>query len=216
MSEVPPTGSQTGSQPGPEAGPETGPASGPRPPAAPATGGTARYQRSTNGLIGALLITLLFIGAFVAFRAVNRDTPDVKPTRVDYLSAVDAAQQSGFKVVYPPTLPTGWIADSIHMVPGDRPAWGLGMLTADGRFAGVRQEDAPLDQLLQIYVDEHPTQGPTVKIDSPVGTKWQSFSDSGGDHAYATELGRDVVLVYGSASPEDLRTLVGDLTTAHR
>ena len=187
MSEVPPTGSQTGPQPGPETGPE----SGPRPPAAPATGSAGRYQRSTNGLIGALLITLLFIGVFVAFRAINRDNPDVKPTRVDYLSAVDAAQQSGFKAVYPPTLP-------------------------DGRFAGVRQEVAPLDQLLQTYVDEHPTQGPTVRIDSPIASKWQSFSDSGGDHAFATELGRDVVLVYGSASPEDLRTLAGDLTTAHR
>lgn len=175
-----------------------------------------RYQRSTGGLVGALLITLLLILGFVGFRALNRDNPDVKPTRVDYLSAVDAAQQSGFKVVYPPTLPSGWFADSIHMTPGDRPAWGMGMLTADGRFAGLRQEDAPVDELLKTYVDENASEGPKVHIDSPVASTWRSYSDSGGDHAYATELGRDVVLVYGSASTEDLRSLAGELTTAPR
>lgn len=218
MSEVPQSGTQGGPQAGPQAGsqPQAGPQGGPRPPAGPAGGSAGRYQRSTSGLIGALLVTLLVILGFVGFRALNRNNPDVHPTRVDYLSAVDAAQQSGFKVVYPPSLPSGWLPDSIHMTPGDRPAWGMGMLTADGRFAGIRQEDAPLDELLKTYVDENPSEGPKVHIDSPVASTWQSFSDSGGDHAYAADVGRDVVLVYGSASTDDLRRLVGDLSTAPR
>ena len=47
-----------------------------------------RYQRSFAGMIGALLITLLVIGAFVAFRALNRDELDGGPKPVDYLETV--------------------------------------------------------------------------------------------------------------------------------
>ena len=43
---------------------------------------------------------------------------------------------------------------------------------------------------------------------------WRTFSDSGGDHAYAAEVGRDEVLVYGSADVADLRRVVGLLTDA--
>lgn len=189
--------------------------SGQQAPPGPARG-AGRYQRSTNGLIGALLITLLAIGAFVAFRALNRDNPEMQTTPVDYLAAVQGAQQGGVDVVYPPSLPSGWVATSVHFTPGDRPAWGIGMLTDAGRFAGVRQEDASLDDLLHTYVDDDPTEGQKTQIDSEIGSTWRSFSDSGGDHAYAIELGNDVVLVYGSASPEDLRTLAGELTTAPR
>ena len=45
---------------------------------------------------------------------------------------------------------------------------------------------------------------------------WQLFADSGGDLAYAAELGDDEVLVYGSASAADLREVIGLLTTDPR
>ena len=47
-----------------------------------------RYQRSTSGMVGALLVTLLAILAFVAFRACNRTDLEVKPDHVDYLAQV--------------------------------------------------------------------------------------------------------------------------------
>ena len=37
------------------------------------------YQRSTSGLVGALVVTLLVIGAFVAFRALTRDELETRP-----------------------------------------------------------------------------------------------------------------------------------------
>ena len=52
-----------------------------------------RYQRSPAGMVGALIVTLLVISAFVAFRALNRTDLDVKPERVDYLAQVRFAQQ---------------------------------------------------------------------------------------------------------------------------
>ncbi len=183
-------------------------------PPQPPAGRPGRYQRSTNGLVGALVITVVAILLFVGFRALTRDNPDIKPTRVDYLGAVQGAQATGYRVAYPPSLPKGWLPDSVQVQPSRRGSFSLGMLTAGGKFVGVHQEDADLTELLHTYVDDNPAEGKPVTIDSAVGNRWRTFSDSGGDHAYATELGHQWVLVYGSAPTSDLRRIVSSLTTA--
>ena len=191
----------------PVTGPQQPPAPGQRP---------ARYPRTANGLIGSLLVTLLVIGAFVAVRALSREELEVKPEPVDYRATVESLQQGGSTVVYPADLPDGWIATSVHVVPGDDPAFGVGLLTDDGEFAGVRQEDAPLDDLLATYVDDEATEEEELTVRGSVARTWRSFTDSGGDRAYAATLGDDEVLVYGSASAGDLRRLIGLLTTERR
>jgi hypothetical protein len=191
------------------------PVTGPQPPPAPGQR-PARYPRTANGLIGSLLVTLLFVGAFVAFRALNRDNLEVKPEPVDYLARVSTIQQSGLDVVYPAGLPAGWIATSATFIPGDDPAFGVGMLTDDEQFVGVRQEDAPLDDLLTTYVDEETAEGEELSVPGSVARTWRSFTDAGGDRAYAATLGDDEVLVYGSASEADLRQVIESLTTERR
>ena len=191
------------------------PVTGPQPPPAPGQR-PARYPRTANGLIGSLLVTLLVIGAFVAVRALSREELEVKPEPVDYRATVESLQQGGSTVVYPADLPDGWIATSVHVVPGDDPAFGVGLLTDDGEFAGVRQEDAPLDDLLATYVDDEATEEEELTVPGSVARTWRSFTDSGGDRAYAATLGDDEVLVYGSASAGDLRRLIGLLTTERR
>jgi hypothetical protein len=192
------------------------PVTGPQPPPPDPGQRPARYPRTANGLIGSLLVTLLFVGAYVAFRALTREELEVKPEPVDYVATVANLQRSDVEVVYPKDLPEGWIASSLDVVPGDDPAFGVGMLTDDGEFVGVRQEDAPLDNLLTRYVDDEPTEGEVLTVTGSVARTWRSFTDSGGDLAYAAELGDDEVLVYGSASAADLRELIGLLTTDPR
>jgi len=195
VSEAPVTGSQ---QP---------PAPGRRP---------ARYPRTANGLVGSLLVTVLFIGAFVAFRALNRENLEVRPEPVDYLAQVSALQERGVDVVYPADLPEGWIATSAHFIPGDDPAFGVGLLTDDEEFVGVRQEDAPVEQLLATYVDDEATEGEELVVTGSVARTWRSFRDAGGDGAYVATLGDEEVLVYGSAGAADLRRVIELLTTARR
>ena len=173
-----------------------------------------RYPRSIAGGVGSLIVLVLVVLAFVVFRGVFRDNDDVEQEPVDYLAAVQGAQQSGVRLVYPPTLPKGWTATSIAYTPGERPAWGIGMLTDDGKFVGVRQEDADVDTLLEEHVDENPVEGDTVTVDSPLASEWQEWSGAGGDHAYAASVGDDEVLVYGTASTTDLLTMVESLTDA--
>lgn len=175
-----------------------------------------RYQRSFSGLLGAILITLLAIGGFVAVRAFVRDDASQEPEAIDYLETVGLAQDTGTDIVYPASLPDGWIATSVDFRPGRTPTWGLGMLTRDDQFAGVRQEDDSLDDLLATYLDEDDdeiTELPPESFESDLAPEWQVFEDEGGDRAYAAEVGEEYVLVYGSAELDDLRELVELLTT---
>ena len=160
-----------------------------------------------------MVVTLLVIGAFVAFRALNRDELETRPEPVDYLEQARLAQDAGLEVVYPRELPSGWRATSVNVAPGERPVWGVGMLTAQDRFVGIRQEDDQLDDLLSTYVDENVEDRPEERVDGSVAERWQVFEDDGGDLAYAAELGDQWLVVYGSADEQDLRLVLERLTT---
>jgi hypothetical protein len=163
--------------------------------------------------VGALLVTLLVIGAFVAFRALNRDELEVGPEAVDYREQAALAQEAGLDVVYPRDLPKGWQATNVEVVPGERPVWAVSLLTDAKRYVGIRQEDDQLDDLLSTYVDENVEVRPDVRVEGSVAPQWQVFEDDGGDLAYAAELGDEVVMIYGSAGEEDLRLVLERLTT---
>jgi hypothetical protein len=173
-----------------------------------------RYDRSFAGGIGSLIVLVVAVLAFVGLRAVFRDNGGEPTEPVDYLAIVAPAQQGGVRLVYPPSLPSGWIATSVDYLPGDRPVWGIGMLTDDGKFVGLRQEDTDLPDLLKTYVDDNAVEGVAVPVPGSLAPSWQEWSDSGGDHAYAASVGGDEVLVWGSASTGDLLTIVKSLTDA--
>ena len=170
-----------------------------------------RYQRTTGGFVGSLVIAVAVILAFVAFRALTRDDLDVPTESVDYMEAVQAAQSADWKVVYPASLPKGWRATSVDVDPPR--AWDIGFLTSEGHFVGVVQQGGSLDSMLETYVDENAQRGGTVSLDTGIGGPWRSWSDSGGDHALSSDLGKDTVLVYGSASEADLEKMAELLTT---
>jgi hypothetical protein len=171
----------------------------------------SRYQRSTGGLIGALVITLVVIAGYVAFRAGTRDDLAVRPDAVDYQEAVRALHDAGTDVVHPRSLPSGWRVTSVDSQPGTRLVWGMGILTPSG-FAGLREEDRSLDELVTQYVDEHASTGGDVTLQGDLGGSWHTYRDSGGDRAFGLAHGRESVLVYGSASEADLRLLAESLT----
>jgi hypothetical protein len=196
----------------PDTTPETTPA---RPPVGEKPG---RYQRSPSGMVGALLATLLVIGAFVTFRALNRSDLDVEPQRIDYLAQVSYAQRSGTDVVYPARLPTGWRATQLTFSPGPPPGLVLSMLTGDNAYAGFVESSQSVPELLTTYVDAHPAGGGSVTVPGSVVTRWSTWTDSSGDTALAAEYGvdrsRQSLLVFGTVSRAQLASLAATLTTA--
>jgi hypothetical protein len=180
----------------------------------------SRYSRTTNGLLASLLVTVLAVVAFVLFRETFRDPPEIPRGAVDYLGTVEDAQDGGIELIYPSSIPEGWDVTHIDFVRGQRPAWGVGMLTEDGRYVGLRQEDADVDDLLEAYVDQNAEPGDQNTIESGVATgPWQTWADADGDLAFSTTVDQGVettlgetLLVYGSASRDDQELLISLLT----
>ncbi|GAA1476502.1 hypothetical protein GCM10009623_09480 [Nocardioides aestuarii] len=158
-------------------------------------------------MLGALVVLLLVIGGYVAFRAITREDLEVEVDAVDYLETVGFAQDADLTVVYPPTVPEGWKATSVDSQPGRE--WSIGFLTPDG-FAGVHQSEASSSSIIETYVDPDANEGDPVTI---AGSDWDTWTDEGGDVGYLGEVDGQQVLVYGSAPPDALRSLAASLTT---
>ncbi len=176
-------------------------------------GRPGRYPRTTGGLIGSIIVLVLAVVVIVLVRGAFRETPTYEPDHIDYLALVTSVQQVGLAPAYPAELPEGWYVKDAAFTPGDRPVLDLAMTTDDGRFAGLHQEDRSVDELVGTYVGGDATEGDPVRIEGTVAPEWQTFSDPGGDHAFAAELGEETVLVYGSAPVDELQGLVESLTT---
>lgn len=172
-----------------------------------------RYQRSVAGLVGSLLVTVLAIAGFVGVRALVRTDPEYDPQEVDYLELVEQAQQADLAVVYPEQVQPGWQATSVHLLGGHNWSLAIGFLTEDDEFAGVRQEHRPIEEIVAAVVDEDALEGDEVRLSSGVAERWRTFTDAGGDRAFAADVGDTAVVVYGSARREDLVALVAELTS---
>ena len=175
-----------------------------------------RYERSTSGMVGALIVTVLVILGVVAFRACNTTDPEVRPQHVDYLSQVRYAQRTGAELVYPSSLPAGWFATKIDLSLGSKPELTLSMLTdsgSDGQYVGFLQSPVPVPELLTTYVDPSPTSGPDVETPGGVVTHWQTWTDAGGDTALVARWHGRSLMVFGGASQGELEQLAGSLTT---
>jgi hypothetical protein len=160
-----------------------------------------------------MVVTVVAVVGLVVLRSALSTDIEVKPEDVDYLAKVEQAQAAGMRPVYPPSLPVGWQATGAEVTPGQRPGFGLTMLTAEQRFVGIRQRSDSADDLLEEYVADDTDEGAPYQAAGSVAPTWETYSDSGGDLAYVAEVGGQTVLVYGSAGRSEIEQLVGSLTT---
>ncbi|WP_188111214.1 DUF4245 family protein [Nocardioides antri] len=176
------------------------------------TGRPGRYERSVGGLVAALLVTVVAVGGLLWVLGLFRADVEIDPEEIDYLNTVAEAQDAGLEPVYPTSLPEGWIATAYDVMAGEKPTFEIRMLTDDDEFVAIRQESAPASELVRQHVDEEASPIDVYTASGSVAEAWEGFEDEGGDTAYAAEVGRQTVLVYGSASPEELQDLIGRLT----
>jgi hypothetical protein len=190
--------------------------------------GSARYERSAAGMVGAMIVTLLVILTFVAFRAINREDLDVQPGNVDYLQIVEGLQGGGdLEPAYPAKLPKGWQAtravyDTTNL------AWELDLLTADKKYIGIRQADMRGKDLVEEYVDDEAQAGDIAdtSFNTAVAGEWTPWKVDDGDRAYTTPLGLQrgdepnpslergkgtTLLVFGSAPYKEIEKLIDGL-----
>ena len=159
------------------------------------SGQAGRYQRSVAGLVGAMLVILAVVIAFVVFREINRNDPAGPVRAIDYARDADFARdQAGFEVRAPASLPEGWRATTARYVPGADERWHLGMLTEDDRYVGLEQSAASADAMVEEHVDEEATRGDPVSV---AGAEWSTWRDDGGDLALVREDAGTTTLVVG-------------------
>ena len=177
-------------------------------------GQPSRYQRSTNGMIGAMVVVLLAVGAYVGFRALNRDNEPTPIRTVDYAAWVKAGRADGKLITFAPSkLPQGWRATSARYVSGSDPHWHLGILTDEGDYVGVEESLASPKDVVEQYVDKAATEVGPAKV--PGGLTWTAYKDSGGDYGVLSrpgKAGKETLLVVGSAPDADIRAFAASLS----
>ncbi len=163
------------------------------------SGQAGRYQRSAGGMVGALVVLLALVGAFVAFRALSRDDPPSPVREVDYVQVADyARKQTDFEVVAPTSLPAGWRATTVSYIDGEDGRWHLGLLTGQDDYVGLEQAESSEESMVATYVDEAAVPGDAIDV---AGLPWTTWSDDGGDLALVREVGGTVTLVVGNEVP---------------
>lgn len=181
--------------------------------------GARRYPRTFHGLIVSMVVLVVAVVGLWGLGRLTRSTPTTDES-VDYLHNVADVQQAGapLKVVYPSSLPHGWTATSADYRPasgvGTVASWSLGVVTDHHSFVGLRLEATPLSELVATYIDKSASKDGAVTLPTPLGSTWTAYSDRGGDHGYAEQLGDQVLLVYGSADKADFETFMKSLTQA--
>lgn len=179
----------------------------------------ARAQRSMLGMVGAMLVLLVVVGVFVAVRSFLRADLDVKPTPVDYLAAVDAAQANGIEVFYPSAVPEGWVVTSVKLPSAAGEPWGLGMLTDDGQFVGVRQESQTAEDLAKQRLGQGARVTSAAAVDSDELTGWRTVvagADHEDDRGLVAVSDDRAVIVYGSADASSISEIAAALTSTQR
>lgn len=167
-----------------------------------------RYERSATGMVGAMIVLLLVVGAFVLFRDLNRTDVDNPAKTVDYQQTLRFAQdQVDFPLLAPPELPEGWRATSVRFVP-EPSRWHLGVLTDEGRYVGLEQSHSSPDNMVETYVDREAVEGEPTQVG---GETWRTWTDEGGDTALVREVDGVTTLVVGTAGVDVLVDYVESL-----
>lgn len=175
-----------------------------------------RYELPLSNMVGAMVVVLLVVGAFVGWRALNRDNSGVRVQPVDYSGWLKAAEQDHrLRAVTPHPLPHGWEATSASYRSGVSPHWHLGVLTPDQQYLGIEEGLAPASEQVAEYVDANAQRGPDVRVG---GVTWRTWSDSQGDHALVRSFPAprgdipETLVVVGTAPIAQIRAYAASLS----
>ncbi|HET7529501.1 MAG TPA: DUF4245 domain-containing protein [Mycobacteriales bacterium] len=158
------------------------------------------------GLMAVVIAVLLLIGP--ARTLVFPGSARMQP--VDYSDEVAAFDRIAGSVLAPSGLPKGWRANAATF---ERSKLGtrlhVGFATPGSGYAGLDETDGePSSLLRKVLGARGATTSGTTRID---GRSWQLRRSDRGEQAFTLMSGGLTVVVTGSASDAQLRTLAGSL-----
>jgi hypothetical protein len=150
-------------------------------------------------MVGAMLLLVVLVVAWVGFRSLTSSQPPSPVQTVNYSQEVPLAKKAAtFDLVAPRHLPEGWRATTVSFVDTAPQHWHLGLLTDRNRYVGLEQGHDPVSAFVSRYVDKAAAHGRPVHV---AGQPWESWSDSGGDLALVRRAGTTTTLVVGHDVP---------------
>ena len=180
-----------------------------------------RRQTSFGGMIGAMLVLVVGVGAFVLLRDANRVAPGSPVRAVDYAQSAEfAAEAATFDLLAPPELPEGWIATSVRFDDTGDQAWHLGVLTDEQRYIGLEQAERTVGAMVADFVDENAVEGGQVQVAGDTWVRWADpdrdldadpAADGEADLALVREDGGATTLVVGTVSQDQLADFAASL-----
>ena len=185
-------------------------AGGPAPAASPASD---RMQRFTPSNMIRSLLPLLVLSLVIVGITALRQNPEDPVREVDTTSSERAASEvAGYEVLVPRDLPEGWRPTSARTdagaaTAGDPVTLQIGWLTPEEEFAGYVISDEPGATALTDVLEDATDDG-NQDVD---GDTWQRLTTERGETALTRTEGGATLLVTGSASDDELRTLAGSL-----
>lgn len=167
-------------------------------------------------IVPLVLICLVLAGASRAC-AFSPGGPQAAPppVTVDAQASLSAEARTAAFPLRVPRLPDGWVANSTSRTTvrgaagGD--SVGVGFIAPDGRYLRLVQSAAATDPLVAAEVDGR--RSPTSAEDL-TGTSWTIYTQQGAEPAWVADLGPVRLLVTGSGTEEDFRTLAIGTTAA--
>lgn len=169
-----------------------------------------RYQRSPNAMIGALLVLLVVIAAFVGLRAISRDNEATPVATVDYAPVLKQARaDKALLAPAPDPMPKGWRATSVRFSPAPHDSWHLGILTGNGKYVGIDESGSTVSDKVNEFLGNDATKGAPV----PIGERrWQAWSRPDGNYALTLDTTTGSIWVGGSAGESVVRKFTGELS----
>ena len=174
-----------------------------------------RYELPLSNMVGAMAVVVVFVLAFVIFRAVNRDNSGLQPEAVNYGPIVTGGRADGRIAVWAPkTLPSGWRATRANYVGGSNPHWALS--ATDGKhYLGIAEGiDGVSAELASAALQGTPTAVGKVQAGASV---WSVYTDSQGEYALVRTMPSktprypETLVVVGTGAPGDVRAFAASL-----
>ncbi|MFT4010637.1 MAG: DUF4245 domain-containing protein [Nocardioidaceae bacterium] len=157
-----------------------------------------RYTRSFGGMVGAMIVLIAVVVAFVLFRSFFQAAPNDPAPAVSYRADLAYYRsKASFPLLAPPATPEGWKATSVRFEPAKPQSWHLGYLTGDRRYVGIEQAHRSIAEMVEEFVADDATRGEDVDID---GATWQTYTADDGDAAVVRRADGVTTLVVGSDS----------------
>jgi hypothetical protein len=169
------------------------------------------YSRG-NPAMGDVVRSVLVLGVGLLvvwlFSRLLANTPENPTSEVDWRTAAAGVEgRAGFVPLVPDDVPDRWRATRAELIDG---RWQLNLVTGDQEYVGLSQRAGDAKGLQSLVEERAPggEDADTVRID---GRAWQVRTGPEDTTTFARVIGREAVVVTGSADRDVLEDYVASL-----